>query len=142
MFKLNFKQSVFSGALIIGFASLISRILGLVRDRIFAYEFGASNALDAYYAAFRIPDLVFNLLVLGALSSAFVPVFVFYLNKDKKDAWRIVNSILNLTSIALVFICALLFVFIPWLVFLVAPGFSSELGDLVVQLTRIMLISP
>jgi len=142
MIKLNLKQSIFSGALIIGCASLISRILGLVRDRLFAHQFGASQTLDAYYAAFRIPDLIFNLLVLGALSSAFVPVFIYYLNKNKSDAWRIVNSILNLTSLALVFVCVLLFIFIPRLIFLVAPGFSAELNDLTLQLTRVMLISP
>ena len=142
MLKFKIKQSIVSGALIIGFASLISRGLGLVRDRLFAHQFGASEILDAYYAAFRIPDLVFNLLVLGALSSAFVPVFIFYLNQNKKDAWRITNSVLNITTLILVSVCVLVFIFIPRLIFLVAPGFSPELKDLTAQLTRIMLISP
>ena len=56
-------------------SSLVSRILGIFRDRILAGEFGASDMLDTYYAAFRIPDLIFNLLVLGALSAGFIPIF-------------------------------------------------------------------
>jgi len=142
MFKFNAKKSILSGALIIGGASFVSRILGLVRDRIFAAEFGASNLLDAYYAAFRIPDFVFNLLVLGALSSAFVPIFVYYFNKKKEDAWQIANSVLNLTSLFLVIISTVLFFLVPYIMFLVAPGFSGELKDLTAKLTRIMLISP
>jgi putative peptidoglycan lipid II flippase len=118
-------------------------MLGLVRDRLFASKFGAGDMLDAYYAAFRIPDFVFNLLILGALSSAFVPVFVKYLSKDKKDeAWKIANSLLNVLLLVTVIICGLLFVFMDKLVYLIAPGFDRENMELTVLLTRIMLISP
>lgn len=136
------KNTIFSGALIIGSASFLSRILGLLRDRIFASEFGASELLDSYYAAFRIPDLIFNLLILGALSSTFVPVFIEYLNKDKPEAYRIASSVLNLTIVVLLLICGLIFVFIPNLIFLIAPGFNEEQKELTSLLTRIMLISP
>ena len=99
--------------------------------------------LDAYYAAFRIPDFVFNLLILGALSSAFVPVFIKYLSKDKKkEAWEIANSLLNILFLATVVICGLLFVFMDYLIVVVAPGFDKEKMELTVLLTRIMLISP
>ena len=68
-------KTIASAVFIIGAASLISRVLGVFRDRVLAGEFGAGIELDMYYAAFRIPDLVFNLLVLGALSAGFIPVF-------------------------------------------------------------------
>ena len=63
-------------AVIVGFSSFISRFLGVFRDHILAGQFGAGDELDIYYAAFRVPDLIFNLLVLGALSAGFIPIFV------------------------------------------------------------------
>ena len=62
-------------------ASLVSRLFGLIRDRTLAAHFGAGDVLDAYFAAFKIPDLIFNLLILGALSSAFIPIFTEYIQK-------------------------------------------------------------
>lgn len=137
------KSAISRGAFVLGLSSLLSRVLGLIRDRLFAANFGAGDSLDAYYAAFRIPDFVFNLLILGALSSAFVPVFVKYLSKDKKEeAWQITNSLLNILLLISIIICFLLFVFIDKLVFLVAPGFDQEKMELTIMLTRIMLVSP
>ncbi len=141
-FKNKKRATIISGAVIIGVASLLSRFLGLIRDRIFADQFGASSMLDSYYAAFRLPDLIFNLLVLGALSSAFVPIFIEYLNKDKKEANQIASTILNISVILLVAISGLLFLFIARLIFLIAPGFNQEQRELTSVLTRIMLISP
>jgi len=69
-------KSITGAAILLGAASFVSRLIGVLRDRIFAHEFGAGNILDAYYAAFRIPDLVYNLLVVGALSAGFIPIFL------------------------------------------------------------------
>ncbi len=67
--KIIFRRSgVFEATVVLATASLVSRLFGLVRDRTLAAHFGAGNTLDAYFAAFRIPDLIFNLLILGALS--------------------------------------------------------------------------
>jgi putative peptidoglycan lipid II flippase len=77
-------KSITAAAIILGSASLVSRVLGILRDRILAGEFGAGNELDIYFAAFRIPDFIFNILVLGALSAGFIPVFASYLNKKEK----------------------------------------------------------
>ena len=76
--------SVAGGAIIIAVFSILSRLLGLLRDRLLSSTFGAGQILDAYYAAFRLPDLIFNTLVLGALSSAFIPIFLSVWHKDKK----------------------------------------------------------
>ncbi len=146
MFKqlLNGKsKTITSAAIIIGAASLASRFLGVIRDRILAGEFGAGDVLDTYYAAFRIPDLVFNLLVLGALSAGFIPIFTQYLREGKKTkAWELANQILNILLISLVVVCSLLFIFAPQLMKLITPGFSPEKIKITVDLTRIMFLSP
>jgi len=138
----NKSKTITLAAFILGAASLVSRLLGLIRDRILAGTFGAGDELDVYYAAFRIPDLIFSLLVMGAISAGFIPVFVSYLQKNKDKAWRLANSILNLMSLSLIAACLVLIVFAPWLIKLIAPGFSLEKTALTVELTRIMFLSP
>ena len=140
-FFLNQSKTITSAAIIIGATSLLSRILGIFRDRVLASEFGASRELDIYYAAFRIPDLVFNLLILGALSAGFIPVFSQYLNQPKK-AWRLVNIILNLIFIFLVLLSGLLFFLAPWLTKIITPGFDQSSLDVTTNLSRIMFFSP
>lgn len=82
--KLN--GSTTGSAIVIAIFSILSKILGLLRDRILASRFGAGDTLDAYYAAFKLPDLIFNTLVLGALSAAFIPVFIELKAKKEKAA--------------------------------------------------------
>ena len=79
--KLN--TTVLGGAILISVFSVLSKILGLLRDRMLASSFGAGQILDSYFAAFRIPDFIFNSLILGALASAFVPVFVKLSKEDE-----------------------------------------------------------
>lgn len=135
-------KTITSAALVIAAASLTSRVLGLFRDRILAGEIG-TNDLSIYYAAFRIPDLVFNLLVLGALSAGFIPVFTELLEKkDKQEAWNLVNNVLNAGIILLVILCALLSIFTSQIMTLIVPGFDAEQMALTVSLTRIMFLSP
>jgi len=76
-------ESVVAAAFIISLAGIASRVLGLFRDRILAGQFGAGDTLDAYYAAFRIPDLIYNLVMVGALSAAFIPVFTELITEKK-----------------------------------------------------------
>ena len=138
-------KTITSAAIIVGAASLASRFLGIIRDRILAGEFGAGDVLDTYYAAFRIPDLVFNLLVLGALSAGFIPLFTqyFYGDQASKDrAWSLANEVLNILVVALVILCGLLFVFAPQIMLLITPGFDAEKMSATVTLTRIMFLSP
>lgn len=136
-------QSITSAAVVIGGLSLVSRFLGIFRDRVLAGQFGAGDVLDAYYAAFRLPDLVYNLLIVGAVSAGLIPVFTSLLARHhEKDAWKLINSILNLLSIMLLVVCILLFISAPWLVPLITPGFAPEKMDLVVGLSRIMFLSP
>jgi len=139
----NPSSSVISAALVITTAGLVSRILGLLRDRILASTFGAGDILDSYYAAFRVPDLIYNILILGALGAAFIPVFTGLVSKEKKEeAWNLANGILNIALILLIFFSLLFAIFAPWLMKIITPGFSPEKMDQVVNFSRIMFLSP
>jgi len=136
-------KTITSAAIIVAAASLASRFLGIIRDRILAGEFGAGDILDTYYAAFRIPDLIFNLLVLGALSAGFIPIFTKYLQtKGENNAWKLVSDIINILVISLLVVCGILFIFAPQIMKLITPGFDAEKLTSTVLLTRIMFLSP
>jgi putative peptidoglycan lipid II flippase len=93
------QNSILSAASVLMLAVFLSRLLGLLRDRFLAgafFDAGRAWQLDVYFAAFRLPDMVFQLLVVGALSAAFIPVFTQYLVRDKKQAWHIASSVITL----------------------------------------------
>jgi len=136
-------NSITSAALILGLATLASKFLGLLRNRILGGEFGAGNELDIYYAAFRIPDFIFNIIILGALSAGFIPVFAKLISEKKEEqAFRTANAILNLLFLLVIFLCLISIVFAPNLIGLIAPGFGGAKKETTVQLARIMLLSP
>ena len=140
-FKLN--NTITGGAILIAFFSVFAKIVGLLRDRILAANFSGANidTLDVYYAAFKLPDLVFNTLVLGALASAFIPVFVKYLQKNKEEALLVANSLLNLLLLVISILTIIFIIFTPFITHLVVPGFVGEKFDLTVQFTRIMFLA-
>lgn len=136
-------KTVGSAAMLIAVAGIVSRILGFLRDRILASHFGAGDVLDAYYAAFRIPDLIYSFLVLGALSAAFIPVFTSLLADKKEDeAWKLTSGMLHLILFALGVLALFGVFFAPWLIGLIAPGFVLEKREIAIMLTRVMLLSP
>lgn len=142
-FFARFESSIMGGAILIAAASFASRLLGLLRDRLLFSRFGAGDTLDSYYAAFRLPDLLFQILILGALSSAFIPVFLQYRAKEKEggheESWDIANTVLTIIVIALTALAVVAFFLAPWVVPLFAPGFDGEKLTQTVFLTRIML---
>lgn len=133
-------KSITGAAIIISGATLVSRLMGLARDRIFTHYFGAGPVMDAYYAAFKIPDLIYNLLIIGALSAGFIPTFtkLFNQGEDKTPAWKLANNILNITALSLLLVSFFGIIFAPTLAPLIAPGFSDSSKELVATLTRIM----
>jgi len=135
-------KSISSASLILAISYLVSAFLGLIRDRLLAGTFGAGNELDVYYTAFTVPDFVALILIFGAIAAAVIPIFSGYLIKDKEEAWRYVSTLLNVFLGFLIAICALLMVFTPAIVSLIAPGFSGEKKELAVMLMRIMFLSP
>jgi putative peptidoglycan lipid II flippase len=136
-------QSIAAAAFIISLAGIASRILGLIRDRILAGQFGAGDTLDAYYAAFRIPDLIYNLIIVGALSAAFIPVFTELIAKDnEEEAWKLSSGVLSLLVVVVGALSVFFAIFAPQLMKLITPGFTGEKMELTVVLTRIMFLSP
>lgn len=134
---------VLTASLILTAAALVSRLLGWVRLVVIGSQFGATRELDAYFAAFRIPDAIFQLVVAGALSAALIPVFSSYRARGQEvEAWKLASSVINLVLIALAALSLVMVIFAPLFVPIVAPGFDAPTTELTVRMTRIMLLSP
>jgi putative peptidoglycan lipid II flippase len=128
-------------ASIVGLAILASRVLGLVREQVFAASFGAGRELDAFITAFRIPNLFRDLFAEGALSAAFVTCFTQTLSREgEARAWRLANLVVHALLVVVGGIVLLGIVFAPWIVSLIAPGFAEIPGksELTAHLTRLM----
>ena len=126
----------------VGLATLLSRVLGLVREQVMATLFGAGLATDAFNVAFRIPNLLRDLFAEGAMSSAFVPTFTGIHERSGADeAWEFARRLMVTLLLALLAVCAVGYFATPALVRLFAPGFGAVPGkvDLTVMLTRVML---
>lgn len=125
---------------VVGGATLLSRILGAVRDIVIASFFGTGMVSDAFFAAFRIPNMMRRLFGEGSLSITFVPVFsdtLYQLGRPEAD--RLANSALRLLTLLLALAVAGGLLAAPWLVYLIAPGFAPDKYALTVELTRIMV---
>lgn len=142
--RANRRNSVGVATLLISASYLASRLLGLFRDRLLASHFGVGARLDAYTAAFRLPELLFTLLVSGAFAVAFIPVLSEHLVKDdREEAWDLTSSLLTLLVIGTIAVAAVLFIFAGPITYLIAPGFSDPARHhLTVEMTRIMLATP
>lgn len=126
---------------VVGTATLLSRILGFVRDVVIAWFFGAGLSSDAFFVAFRIPNLLRRLFAEGSLSIAFIPVFTEYLHKrGRSEAFQLAASALRLLSLILVLVTLLGIFCAPLIVPVIAPGFidSPDKLALTVTLTRIV----
>lgn len=134
------QTSILSGALIIMATVVLSKILGLVRDRLLTHIF-PPDTISIFFAAFGIPDIIFQLLVFGALSVAFIPIFTEYSEeKGRDEAFKLAGSILNLALIVLSSAILVVFIFIEPLIGLIAPGFSPEQRLQTISLTKIILV--
>ncbi len=135
-------HNIASATVIIAVFTLGAKIIGLARDALFSHQFGAGTIIDAYFAAFRIPDFIYNLLILGTFSVAFIPVFSEFLMKDKDKANKLASSIINITLLMMLGLTLLAFIFLDPLVKAIAPGFTGEAYDLTKLFTKIFLLSP
>jgi len=139
-------SSILSAASIITGASFLSALLGLVRNRLLVSRFFATEALkaqlDAYLVAFRIPELVFQLLVIGAMSAAFIPVYSKYKEKSEEEANRMAASILNVVVLAFVAISVVIFIGAEsFNTLITSSNFSIEQIHLSASITRVMLLA-
>jgi putative peptidoglycan lipid II flippase len=137
------KKAFFRGSAILAFTALLSNLLGLLRDRLLAHSFGASRALDAYNAAFVVPNLLLNIFVAGALAAAFVPIFTELANKNEKEKLsEFVNSVLNSSLLIILITGLIVFAFAPQLSNFIVPGFDADSKALFIKLMRLLLLSP
>ncbi len=141
--NLLFRQqtNILSAAFIIMATVILSQFLGLIRQRFLVGIFGASNTLGVYLASSRLPDFLFQLIIVGALSSAFIPVFSDYLrNKKEKEGHIFASTLLVLgLGIFLVLSCILV-AFAPFFSHLLAPGFSVHQINLMANLMRVIIV--
>jgi putative peptidoglycan lipid II flippase len=137
------RQQIFFAALVVLIGFLASGVLGVARTAVFSATFGASAELDAFYAAQRIPEMLFTLVAGGALGSSFIPVFSRYLTADDQDgAWRLASSVMTLSASAAATLAILLTILAPILVpALLVPGKPSDQQALTTTLTQLMLIT-
>jgi putative peptidoglycan lipid II flippase len=121
-----------------------SRVLGWLRLSVIGAHFGETPELDAFWAAFKIPDAIFGLVVAGALASAFIPVFTSYLAREREDeAWHVASSVMNFVLLLLVGFSIVMWIAAPYVVpTFVAPFHDPKQIALTVDLTRLMLLSP
>ena len=126
-------------ALLVGMGILLSRLAGLIRQTMMARYLGADLAADAFNAAFRIPNMLQNLFGEGVLSASFIPEYAGLLGKgDEKEATRLAGAVAGMLALVASIIVLLGIVAAPWLVALIANGFSGEKRELTVRLTRIL----
>ncbi len=129
-------------AYLLAFFTLLSQILALVRDRLFAHTFGAGPTLDIYYAAFRIPDLIFASVASIVSVSVLVPFLIERLDKDKEAGKRFIDTVFSFFFFLILAVAAVVFILMPILAPLFFPGFPRTDYPNLVLLARIMLLSP
>lgn len=135
------QAGILSAASVIMLMIAVSRVLGLFRNRVLAHFFVA-DTLSVYFAAFRLPEVIFEVLIFGALSSAFIPVFTSYLSrKQEKEAWHVAAISLNFAVLIFLFFALLIFALAQPLYRIMTPGFDSGQIAQVAQLARILIFS-
>jgi len=139
---LNSKQNTVTGAAaILTIAVLLSRLLGLLRDRLLAGTFGASVDLDIYYAAFRMPDLIYSIIFAGGIIVSFLPLFSELQKNNKEEGWRLTNYILNLFAI-LYFVFFIVFFFLsPDFITTLVGKFTPDNQVRAIAMTRLIFVA-
>jgi putative peptidoglycan lipid II flippase len=133
------ERSSGKSAFLVGAGILISRIVGLVRQRVFAHYFGTSAAGDAFSAAFRIPNFLQNIFGEGALSASFIPVYAKLLaHDDEEEAAHVANAVLGILALVVSIIVLVGVLTTPYIISGIAPGFKGETRELTIRLVRIL----
>jgi putative peptidoglycan lipid II flippase len=133
------ERSSGKSAFLVGAGILISRIIGLVRQRVFAHYFGTSAAGDAFSAAFRIPNFLQNIFGEGALSASFIPVYAKLLAHDEEEeAAHVANAVLGILALVVSLIVLAGVLTTPYIISAIAPGFKGETRELTIRLVRIL----
>ncbi len=140
--KLQLAKLIPAGSVVLGVTTLISYFLGLIRDHYFAQIFGATRVLDAYNAAFLIPDLLFNILVASGIAAAFIPILTELLKFDARRSLKYANSVITAAIGSMIITAVIIVVFAGPISALVAPGFNPADRALVAKILRLLALSP
>src|SRR3984957_17041742 len=134
------RESTGKLAVLVAAGILLSRIIGLVRLRVFSHYFGLrSDSADAFNAAFRIPNFLQNLFGEGVLSASFIPVYARLLAEgDEEEAGQVAGAVASILALAVAVLCLIGVLITPWLIDIIAPGFSGSKRDLTISLVRIL----
>lgn len=136
------QTKIISAAFFIAATTILAQVLGFLKYRIMLSEFGPSSDLGVFFASFRIPEFLFQVIIIGAVSSSFIPIFSSLLNQNKeKKAFDFASSMLTISLIVFSCIAAIVIIFADPLSGLIAPGFNEQELHLLVQLTRIIMLS-
>lgn len=136
------QNTILSAAVILGLASGFSSVLGLIKTRLLARYFSVSKELTIFYTADKIPNLMYSILILGAISTVFIPVFTGLLKKDEGEAYKTASSIINFTLLFFILVGTVIFFMSPTIIKLLSVGtFSKEEINLGSNIMRIMLVS-
>ncbi len=137
------QTNILSAAIVIMATVVFSQVLGLIRQRLLVSIFGASDTLGVYLASNKLPDLLFQLIIAGALSSAFIPVFSDFLTKGKeKEGYKMASTVLALGCVLFFFFAVILFLFAPFFLQIlnIGSGFTPHQTELMANLVRIVII--
>lgn len=134
------QNSILSGAAVLMATVAASKVLGLVRDRLLANTF-SPDQVAVFLAAFRLPDLLFQMLIFGAVSVAFIPVFTEYLHrKDEKEAFSFASEVFNAVLVVFSLVSILVIIFAGPLTSLIVPGFTQSQKEITAHLTQIIML--
>lgn len=137
------KRFFYNGAILLGLSSLLSRLLGVFRANRLAAIFGTTEASNAYFTAFTLPDLIYALLVYGAVSAAFVPIFTsLQETKRESDPWDFTSNVLIVLLSSTTLACIFIWLFTPQITDLLYSGLPPSTKSLTADLLRILILSP
>ncbi|MFA6227162.1 MAG: lipid II flippase MurJ [Candidatus Paceibacterota bacterium] len=143
-FSIFYKEinGLHEAAYLLGIFALLSQILALFRDRIFASTFGASTTLDVYYSSFRIPDFIFVTVASLVSISVLVPFITERLDKDREEGKKFINSIFSFFFILIILVSIIAYILIPYIAPHIFSGMDKNLFPELITMTRILLLSP
>jgi putative peptidoglycan lipid II flippase len=136
-------RGLHEAAYLLAFFAIASQILALIRDKILAFTFGAGHTLDLYYAAFRIPDLIYVTIASTVSASVLIPFLIDYFDKSEERGKTLVDSVFTVFFAAMIVVSIIAYILAPWLIRTLLPGFAHDVDfNQLVTAMRIMLFSP
>jgi putative peptidoglycan lipid II flippase len=136
------QNTILSAALVLSMASGVNAVLGFLKNRLLAYYFGVSNELAIFYTADKIPNLIYSIVIVGAVSTVFIPTFTNLLKKDEERAYKVASAIITSVMVLFVILGIVIYVEAPKIIYLLSLGkFSPQEIQLGTNLMRIMMVS-